>query len=1532
MPCEIKYITLLDLARQAKIITGDTACFDGKIQAGLPFSAYTTGPDLSTTGITGNLVSENAMFSGNTGTTTVFDVANPLSPNYNPIFDPYSAFTWTNPNYSANTSGLILPITIDTAFEQIVGPVWIPAATGKTGEHIIVTEYTGYTITYNFFQVSSEGLSVGSVSGLTSALQINYSADSLDYKGPIDYLRSREDATVDNLLTTKKLKVTGGASDSTIGYVLTQVDSGGTAEWAFNSSSASTNTFVASGALNVSDDLILTYNTAGTVPPIDLSSLNFTGGPADCITDLYTTNIHACSPLNINPLDEGNVYFGSTSGVSVDVPNSRIGIGTAYTEDRLQVQDGNILVRHDHNSDTRLRLMNIDTGITARSLITLSNMGMAGKVTSGLICYMGPNFTGLPTFTGDYLPNSLNITTAGGGGADRAHINIGSRGTTGETRFFGGDEDFNDTTLLGRFLPTHSVILGGIDNQIDDNTTSSSILGGESNYITGNTSGSDNNTIIGGNNNLMVGLGPASADNNSILGGESNSMAQRSIRSTIIGGTSNIIGATPGATVGNAVILGGDSNVFPGSSLSTNSVILGGTGITGSSANTAYVPTLNIDTTPTTDNTLNTVLVRDADGTIKSRSAGSISSGFTGNTSATCINELWVTTISGCSPITMGSEIQSANSFALGTGSFAFAEDSDARAVQSAILGGEGHNINTGAVNSVIIGGQDNIIDTGVRRSVILGGQNITALVDESVYVPRLNIGTVGGDTSLLNLGIDSDGFVVSGDNLTVIYATDLAELKGAFDTFNNAGFKAGIVKLGGTITLEGDLDLNFGGGIEVHGGMNRFACGSTGATINISGTRFTFKQCSFSANANLAPTPDPGYVNNSINVININMIGGRGTFLECEFVDVVGRADEPFATDANFPIVVDTMSIWSTLVFSNIWIGTREQGTGGDEKPYNSFGVKWNVGGSGMSFICDNWALSGLENADESTRFEHAQDAMNILVSGAAPTFYATVFYDQSLTLDTRSTSTGPVTNPNGWERYPTLWGSNLNLRSVDPTVTPLFGTQGDIQVTGTSAYMKVGDIGTDTDWISLNAGSSPTECITDFYATNIHACSPLNINPLDEGDVFFGSTSGVTIDVINKRLGVGTSNPSYPLEIFGPTNEKISFIDSSTAPQFNISGSPTQMIRLVATEGTSGIGIGVRGELEGTFPNYGEPGDTHIRGGENSHGLNIIEAASATHDDYIRFYAGQSANPANTPDIHIQGVGATRGNVGINTKTPSEKLHISGGTMRIEDGTEQSGYVLTSDADGVASWVEPDYSACCTTQASPGPSAFYIQLSATSVTAVDANFTNTNTSTITSSSPLNINDGDEGDVIIGADDGFVFDVAEEELSIKGGIKVGEGLLSHFWTDGHMGNDEYIALTPADFNNGSAPPSRAYGRISTVASEEGALLLTETGVFGAYTSFAMKMIPKGFEAWSATVYTNGVSTGSAQAFVGEINTDVGDDMSGSVSADANGVINIPWSGDYTKATGLNYIAIAYLNTLAEESIMGGQIHIQRIV
>ena len=319
--CENKYITLLDLSRQAKVITGETACFDGKIQVGIAFSGYPTGVDTGTTVSLGFVSGETAVFSGNTGT-TVFDVSNSGSTNYNSLFSGYSGTVWTNDLYSGNTSGLTLPITPLSADSQVIGPIWTltQTATTSNGEHIIDIQYTGYSITYSFNQLDLLPITAYTAfSGFCSATQENFSAGTLDYKGPLDYISTKEDATVEGILTTKKLTVTDGASASTIGYVLTQLDSSGRAGWVFNSASASTNTFVTGGTLN-GTNLDLTWNTGGSVPSIELSGLTFTGNTSgNCITDIHVKNIHSCSPLNINPLDEGNVYFGSNSGATIDL-------------------------------------------------------------------------------------------------------------------------------------------------------------------------------------------------------------------------------------------------------------------------------------------------------------------------------------------------------------------------------------------------------------------------------------------------------------------------------------------------------------------------------------------------------------------------------------------------------------------------------------------------------------------------------------------------------------------------------------------------------------------------------------------------------------------------------------------------------------------------------------------------------------------------------------------------------------------------------------------------------------------------------------------------------------------------------------------------------------------------------------------------------------------------------------------------------------------------------------------------------------
>jgi hypothetical protein len=71
----------------------------------------------------------------------------------------------------------------------------------------------------------------------------------------------------------------------------------------------------------------------------------------------------------------------------------------------------------------------------------------------------------------------------------------------------------------------------------------------------------------------------------------------------------------------------------------------------------------------------------------------------------------------------------------------------------------------TGIPTGIIINSNTSKILSGVTQSAIIGGVLITATTDNTVYVPNLNIGTVGTidtGTSATNLGINSSGDVIS--------------------------------------------------------------------------------------------------------------------------------------------------------------------------------------------------------------------------------------------------------------------------------------------------------------------------------------------------------------------------------------------------------------------------------------------------------------------------------------------------------------------------------------------------------------------------------------------------------------------------------------------------------------------------------------------------------------------------------------------------------------------------------------------------
>ena len=263
-----------------------------------------------------------------------------------------------------------------------------------------------------------------------------------------------------------------------------------------------------------------------------------------------------------------------------------------------------------------------------------------------------------------------------------------------------------------------------------------------------------------------------------------------------------------------------------------------------------------------------------------------------------------------------------------------------------------------------------------------------------------------------------------------------------------------------------------------------------------------------------------------------------------------------------------------------------------------------------------------------------------------------------------------------------------NISLLGTGTSINNLGIDVNGFVVTGTTSTNFTGGIvtgetifssGLSATTISATTIGTSTDCVDDLYVYNIHSCSPLNINPLDEGNVYFGSNSGVTIDLVNERLGVGTSSPQYPLQIVG-TNSQFYYDPTSSGGRFNIfssSGIPRFDVTIASNgilQPSTGGSVGMRTWTDATSSGYGSVGDMFVYAGASTKNLNIINATSGllSPQDHIRFYAGTTPD-LSTAHMFIDGSGSNKGFIGLGTETPSQRLDVSGNT--IIKGTYSSG-----------------------------------------------------------------------------------------------------------------------------------------------------------------------------------------------------------------------------------------------------------------
>lgn len=330
-----------------------------------------------------------------------------------------------------------------------------------------------------------------------------------------------------------------------------------------------------------------------------------------------------------------------------------------------------------------------------------------------------------------------NYSLVGGGACNRIYstgvaINSNTIGGGWRNTVTGG---LSNCSLVGggacnTILTNEATIGGGVCNKIFDGNTNSSILGGKENLVAGPNSfygtigGGLSNTVFGQGSTIGGGMTNTSCSNSSIIGGGckntitkfTNNQAQ-TFGNFIGGGSCN----TLDASVDCYSVIGGGFKTFNKGTLNF---------IGGGSCNTAISRVSTI-----VGGSLNRIQGTGCNSSIGGGMCNTISS----NNGSSTIG-------GGCrNTIT-----------SLGSGTIAGGFGNTVIGDSSGVLGGCSNTVIGNcsfavSVNSKVTG----------NNTVALGGSSINATVNNSVYVPKLNIRDLPNNVPVYGLGIDSNGFVV---------------------------------------------------------------------------------------------------------------------------------------------------------------------------------------------------------------------------------------------------------------------------------------------------------------------------------------------------------------------------------------------------------------------------------------------------------------------------------------------------------------------------------------------------------------------------------------------------------------------------------------------------------------------------------------------------------------------------------------------------------------------------------------------------
>lgn len=216
--------------RQIKQRERTETTLSGTTVFGMPFSALTSGPDLTATAQTSQYFGVISTYSGNSATTV---------------------FTWGIPGVSAVDSSISALTPSNSGVSQNISAVFGSSSTTTIDGNIVNLTYSGVSAS-NLYPITMGEPTPGSYTGTVSTDFFIYSAQTLDFTGRTIWVDNTE------ILRTKKLIVTNNPQ---IGYVLTCADSEGMVSWGPVSGSTSGSTY---WSASTGTNAIVTLNSNST--------------------------------------------------------------------------------------------------------------------------------------------------------------------------------------------------------------------------------------------------------------------------------------------------------------------------------------------------------------------------------------------------------------------------------------------------------------------------------------------------------------------------------------------------------------------------------------------------------------------------------------------------------------------------------------------------------------------------------------------------------------------------------------------------------------------------------------------------------------------------------------------------------------------------------------------------------------------------------------------------------------------------------------------------------------------------------------------------------------------------------------------------------------------------------------------------------------------------------------------------------------------------------------------------------------------